>query len=137
MSDRTDLLRRVSLFSDLERRELESVAASLKERTFKAGQDVAREGEGGIGFFVIREGEARVSVQGHERGRLGPGDSFGEIALIADTPRTATVVADTDLHCLGMTSWEFRPLVEQNAAIAWKLLKAMARKLRAVEQGSG
>jgi CRP/FNR family transcriptional regulator, cyclic AMP receptor protein len=124
----------VPLFADLERRELEEIASSLKERTFNAGQTVATEGESGVGFFVIEDGEARVTVQGEERGRLGPGDYFGEIALIAETDRTATIVAETELRCLGMTFWDFRPLVEQNGKVAWKLLQALAHKLRRVEQ---
>ena len=75
-----------------------------------------------------------MSVRGTERASLGPGDYFGEIALIADIDRTATVKAVTELRCWGMTAWDFRPLVEQNAGIAWKLLQAMAKRLRDVEQ---
>jgi CRP/FNR family cyclic AMP-dependent transcriptional regulator len=136
-SARLDLLRRVPLFADLERRELENVARSLKERTFAPGQTIAEEGAGGVGFFVIEDGEARVTVHGAERGRLRPGDYFGEIALIAESDRTATVVADTELRCLGMTAWDFRPLVEANGTIAWKLLQALAQKLRQAEFRGG
>jgi CRP/FNR family transcriptional regulator, cyclic AMP receptor protein len=135
--DRLDLLRRVPLFADLERRELQDVARSLKERTFAPGQTIAEEGAGGVGFFVIEDGEARVTVHGAERGRLRPGDYFGEIALIAESDRTATVVADTELRCLGMTAWDFRPLVEANGKIAWKLLQALAQKLRQAEFRGG
>jgi len=135
--DRLDLLRRVPLFADLERRELQDVARSLKERTFAPGQTIAEEGAGGVGFFVIEDGEARVTVHGAERGRLRPGDYFGEIALIAESDRTATVVADTELRCLGMTAWDFRPLVEANGTIAWKLLQALAQKLRQAEFRGG
>jgi CRP-like cAMP-binding protein len=67
-------------------------------------------------------------------GRLGPGDHFGEIALIADGERTATIRAQTELRCYGMTSWDFRPLVEDHADIAWKLLQAVARKIRDAER---
>ena len=134
---RTDLLRRVPLFSDLEKRELDELAASLKERTFRAGETVAQEGQGGVGFFVIEDGEARVSVRGEERRRLGPGDYFGEVALIAETDRTATIVADTELRCLGMTFWDFRPFVEGNGKVAWKMLQVLAKRLRDVEQRAG
>ena len=85
--------------------------------TDPAGETVTDEGKGGVGFFVIEDGSAKVSVQGEERGRLGPGDYFGEIALIAESPRTATIVAESDLRCLGMTFWDFRPLVEEICAI--------------------
>ena len=125
-----ELLQRVPLFADLDRRELQSLASSFKERTFSAGQTIATEGTGGVGFFVIDEGRAKVSRGDQELGMLGPGDHFGEIALIDEGARTATVTADTDLRCYGLTSWEFRPLVETNAGIAWKLLKAMAKQLR-------
>lgn len=129
-----DLLQRVPLFADLRPKELEQLARSFKERTFSAGETVASEGEGGVGFFVIEDGEATVSVRGQERGTLGPGDYFGEIALIDDGSRSATITATSDLHCYGLTSWEFRPFVESNASVAWRLLQAMAKKLRAAEQ---
>ena len=123
-----DLLQRVPLFQGLDKRELERVAASMKARTFNAGDTVTTEGSGGAGFFVIEDGEADVSVGGDKRGTLGPGDYFGEIALIAEGDRTATITARSDLRCYGLTSWEFRPLVETHSSIAWKLLQAMARQ---------
>jgi len=125
--DTTELLKQVPLFSDLDRRELSQVAESMKRREFAAGQEIAREGESGVGFFVIEHGNAKVTVHGDERRRLGPGDYFGEIALIAQGARTATVTADTDMVAQGMTFWDFRPLVEGNASIAWKLLQAFAK----------
>jgi CRP-like cAMP-binding protein len=128
-----ELLQRVPLFADLEPRELERLSGSFKERTFDAGHTVATEGEGGAGFFVIESGEAVVSVRGEERGRLGPGDYFGDIALIDQGARSATIVADSDLHCYGLTFWDFRPLVEGDPRIAWPLLQAMAKRLRAAE----
>ncbi len=132
--NRIDLLRRVPLFADLDRRDLRDIANTMKERTFPAGHALAEEGHGGVGFFVIENGQARVTVGGQEVGRLGAGDYYGEIALIAETPRTATVTAETEVTALGLTSWEFRPLVESNASVAWKLLEALAKKLRDAEQ---
>ena len=129
-----ELLRRVPLFADFEDKDLERLTRSFKERTFEAGSTVAGEGKTGAGFFVIESGEASVSVRGDEHGKLGPGDYFGEIALIDDGARSATITADSDLHCYGLTSWEFRPLVESNASIAWKLLETMAQRLRAAQQ---
>jgi len=130
----TELLRRVPLFADFAENDLKRLARSFKERTFDAGGTVAGEGKTGAGFFVIESGEASVSVRGGEHGKLGPGDYFGEIALIDDGARSATITADSDLHCYGLTSWEFRPLVEANASIAWKLLETMAQRLRAAQQ---
>jgi CRP-like cAMP-binding protein len=123
----TQLLKQVPLFSDLNSRELGQVAESMKRREFSAGQEIAREGESGVGFFVIEDGNAKVTVHGEERRRLGPGDYFGEIALIAQSARTASVTAESDLVAHGMTFWDFRPLVENNASIAWKLLQAFAK----------
>jgi CRP/FNR family transcriptional regulator, cyclic AMP receptor protein len=128
-----ELLQRIPLFAELEPRELERLSGSFKERTFDAGQPVATEGEGGAGFFVIESGDAVVTVHGEERGRLGPGDYFGDIALIDQGARSATITAGSDLHCYGLTFWDFRPLVESDARIAWPLLQAMAKRLRAAE----
>jgi CRP/FNR family transcriptional regulator, cyclic AMP receptor protein len=131
----TELLEQIPLFEGLPRDELGRIARSFKERRFSAGDTVTTEGAGGVGFFVIGEGTASVDVHGEERGRLGPGDYFGELALIDDQARrTATITADSDLTCYGLTSWEFRPLVEMNAEIAWKLLQVMAKRLRESEQ---
>lgn len=124
-----DTLRRVPLFAGLDDKELQSIASSMRERTFKAGQPVVEEGSGGAGFFVVEDGHAEVTVGGESRRTLSAGDHFGEIALLTGSSRTATIVATTDLHCYGMTAWDFRPLVESNPAIAWKLLESMAERL--------
>ena len=129
-----ELLGRVPLFSGLGRRELERVANSMKERRFQKGDTLTTEGRGGVGFFVIDEGEADVTVHGDERAKLGPGDYFGEIALITESDRTATITAETDMRCYGMTMWDFRPLVESNASIAWNMLQSLAQKLRDTER---
>ena len=131
-ANRIELLRRVPLFAGLDARDLRDIASTMKQRRFAAGDVIAQEGQGGVGFFVIEDGEARVEIDGREVSRLGAGDYFGEIALIAESPRTATVTAETDLTALGLTSWEFRPIVETNASITWKLLETLAR--RAAEQ---
>ncbi len=123
-----DLLRKVPLFADLERKELEDIASAMKQRTFSAGQQIAVEGESGVGFFVIEEGQAKVTVEGAERRTLGPGDYFGEVALITQGPRTATVTADTDLKTYGMSFWEFRPLVEDTPSLAWKMLQSAVKQ---------
>jgi CRP/FNR family transcriptional regulator, cyclic AMP receptor protein len=123
-----DLLQRVPLFSDLDRKELERIAASMKERTFSAGETVTTEGTSGVGFFLIESGNAKVTVGGADRRQLGPGDYFGEVALLNESARTATIVAESDLKCYGLTSWEFRPLVETHGSIAWKLLQAMSKQ---------
>jgi len=125
-----EMLKNVPLFSGLGGRELDEIAATMRERQVAAGGVVLEQGAGGAGFFVVAEGEAEVTVDGNPVRTIGPGDYFGEIALLTGSDRTATVTALTDMRCYGMTSWDFKPLVESNSAIAWKLLTAMAQKLR-------
>jgi pyruvate,water dikinase len=127
-------LEQVPLFSELDGDERADVARLLKERRFAAGETVIREGTGGAAFFLVDSGTATVTVGGEERATLHPGDYFGEIALIDEGPRSATVTAATDLVCQGITLWDFRPLVERNGAIGWKLLRSMVRKLRDAER---
>ena len=131
--DRAELLRQVPLFSGLEPKEIRHIAASMKERVFAEGETITTEGEHGVGFFVIDDGEASVTVRGEQRTILRRGEYFGEIALIAGSDRTATVTALTELRCLGMTFWEFRPIVESNGRIAWTLLQSLAKQLHATE----
>ena len=123
-----ELLKRVPLFADLEDRELQQIANSMKQRRFSAGQQIAVEGQSGVGFFVIEDGQAKVTVGGDEVRMLGPGDYFGEVALITQGARTATVTADSDLTTWGMTFWDFRPLVEDTPSIAWKLLQSAVKQ---------
>jgi len=123
-------LQRAGLFADMDRRQSEQIARILKEHPFAKGETIIHEGTGGAAFFVIVSGEAAVSSKGAEIAKLGPGDHFGEIALIDGGPRSATVTATTDMVCYGLTFWEFRPLVERNGTIAWKLLQALAKRLR-------
>src|ERR1700751_4667963 len=124
------MLKKVPLFAGLDDKELNQIASSMRERRYKAGDTVTQEGAGGAGFLVVEDREAEVNVSGEAKGSIGPGYYFGEIALINDSPRTATLTARTDMLCYGMTPWDFRPLVESNSAIAWKLLTAMADKMK-------
>jgi CRP/FNR family transcriptional regulator, cyclic AMP receptor protein len=132
-----EILRRVRLFADLDTREIEDIALLFKERRFPAGETIIREGSGGAAFFVIESGEVSVTIGGDPRATLGPGDYFGEIALIDQGARIATVTATTDLVCHGLTLWEFKPLVEENGVIGWKLLQTLARELRDAEHALG
>ena len=132
-----ELIEKVPLFADLDKRELQGLASSMKERTFEPGNTIAVEGQTGVGFFIIDEGEAVITVKGEELRTLGHGDYFGEVALIDDGARTATITAKSPLKCYGITSWEFKPLVEQNADLAWKMLQTMAEMLRASEKRVG
>jgi CRP/FNR family cyclic AMP-dependent transcriptional regulator len=128
-----EALQRVPLFADLSASEVQQIALLFKERHFSEGETIVKEGSDGAAFFLIDSGEATVSVAGAERASLKPGDYFGEIALIDEGTRSATITATSELVCYGLTLWEFRPLVLENAAIGWKLLQSLAKKLRGAE----
>lgn len=132
--DIVGLLAKVPLFSGCSQKELEAIAASGKEITHAPGAVVAREGESGLGFFLILDGEATVDVGGQPKAKLGPGDAFGEISLLDEGPRTATVKAETELSLLGVPAWTFKGLLEQHPTMAIKLLKTMAQRLRSASE---
>ena len=123
-------LGKIPMFAGCSQRELQIVARAVREVSHKAGTVIAREGEPGIGLFVITKGTATVTIGGVKKDRLGTGEFFGEIALLDGGPRTATVTADTDVDLLGLTAWVFRGLVQQHPSIAVKTLQAMAARLR-------
>ena len=129
-SGQVQVIERVPLFADMSPRDVEGIAALFKERRFSAGETITKEGAGAAAFFVIESGEATVSIGGRTRATLTNGDYFGEIALIDEGARSATITANTDLVCYGLTYWEFRPLVQHNASIAWNLLQTLAVRLR-------
>jgi CRP/FNR family cyclic AMP-dependent transcriptional regulator len=124
-----ELLSRVDLFRDLDKRELKAVASAMRRYSYEAGREVVTKGTEAVGFFVIATGRAKVTVDGDEARILNPGDHFGEVALIGRTKRTATVTAEEPLTCWALSAWDFRPVVEANGTIGWKLLQAMARLL--------
>jgi CRP-like cAMP-binding protein len=125
-----DELRAVSLFQDLSQRQLRQLARLVKEREFRPGVTVVEEGTMcGVCFFVVAEGEASVSVDGTEVARLGAGDHFGELALITETERTASVTAVTRLRCHVIAFWDFRRFAKDNPEVAWKLLQHVSRLL--------
>jgi CRP-like cAMP-binding protein len=125
-----DDLKSVPLFSDLEGRQLKKLASHFRERSVAPGTTLVREGEmSGVGFFVVAGGEAVVSAGGRDLKTLGPGDHFGEIALMQGADRTATVRATTDLSCFALSPGDFRDVVEGNPAIAWKVMQSLAERL--------
>jgi CRP-like cAMP-binding protein len=130
MNAMVDSLRDVPLFADLSARDLKRLADSMKELSFPPGKEVVAQGKGGVGFFVILEGTARVSQDGEDRGTLSRGDYFGEMALIDGDDRMASVHADSELRCAAMSPWTFRPFVKDHPEIAWALLTALVKRIR-------
>jgi CRP-like cAMP-binding protein len=128
-----DRLRQVPLFSACTDKELELIANTTTEIHSKAGDVLAREGQVGREFVVIVEGTAKVRVADRDVAELGPGDFFGEIALLDNGPRTATVVAETDLLAEVTSQQEFTALIEGAPTLARKLLVGIAQRLRAAD----
>lgn len=130
MANLADELKKVPLFSGLSQQQLKGLARGFREREFKTGTAVVRQSQmSGVGFFVITAGEASVSVDGTEVARLGPGDHFGELALISERVRSATVTADGPLRCLVMAFWDFRQFAKKNPDVTWKLLQYLVELL--------
>jgi CRP-like cAMP-binding protein len=128
-----DLIRGVPLFAEADDRFLERLAGEFMERTYAPGEAIAEEGEAGRTFVVIETGQVTVTVHGRTVGQLGPGDAFGEMALIDKSARSATVTADTEVHGYQLPVWSFRPLVESNPEMVWALLEALAQRVREAE----
>jgi CRP-like cAMP-binding protein len=135
MADVEETLGKVPLFSGVKSRDLKKLEKRMQERSFNEGAEITTEGESGLGFFVIEHGNATVSVAGKIVRTLGPGEFFGEVALIDSGPRSATVIATTDLRCRGMSAWEFKPFVEEHPDVAWALLETLVGRLREAETG--
>lgn len=128
-----DLIRGVPLFSDLDDKTVERLSQEFVERHFDTGAAIATEGVDGLNFFIVASGEAAVTVHGNEVGTLGPGASFGEVALVDKSARSATVTATTPMVAYALPIWSFRPFVEERPALAWKLLETLAERLRAAQ----
>jgi len=130
--DAMSRLGQVPIFSECTKRELTIIGRAAKEVSHREGTVIAREGERGVGLFLILEGQCRVSIGGKTKAKLGPGDFFGEVALLDGGPRTATVTALTPVRLVGITGWVFRGLLMEHPSIALKTLEAVAGRLRAV-----
>ncbi len=138
MSEAAEMLARVPLFAGVNRKELARLVELMTERTFAEGETAVEEGRGGAGFWLIESGNASVSIGGERVRTLGPGDYFGEIALIDDGPRSATVIAATDLRCRGIAAWEFKGFVADHPEASWAIMVTLAKRLREAEaRGAG
>ena len=126
-------IRSVPLFSEFGDKDLQRVATIAKEVEFPAGKEIAKQGESGVGFHMIVEGEVSVSVDGTTHASLGPGSFFGEMSLLDGRTRSATVAATSDLKTISLTSWDFNALLDQYPELARKLLVELCRRLRSVE----
>ena len=131
-NEKTELLDRVTLFGGLGGESLRAIAERAVEVEFPAERPIARQGEVGTGFFLIVRGSARVVHDGTVIARLGPGEFFGEISLLDQMPRIASVIADAPTTCLAVASWDFERLLEEQPKVAIAVLRTVARRLRDV-----
>ena len=127
------MIRGVPLFAETDEKFLDRLAEEFNDCTYALGELIAEEGERGRTFVVIETGEAAVLVHGNEVRRLGPGDSFGEMALIDKSARSATVKAVTEVRGYQMPVFSFRPIVESRPERPGALLEAMAQRVRDAE----
>ena len=128
-NQKVDLIRKVPLFSRLSKTELKDLAMLADEIDLRDGKEMTRQGHAGREFFVLLEGTADVRKNGRKINTLGPGDFFGEIALVTEHPRTATVTTATPVHALVITDRAFRQLMHDSPEIQGKVLEAVASRL--------
>lgn len=137
MAGNVDFLKHVRLFEDLDRKSLESIANSAVEQSYQPGQDIVKQGDTGVGAFIIRSGRAEVLQERDGKaeriGELKAGEVFGEMALLDEFPRSATVRAIEPTTCLGIQRWHFKGILESHPQIALALLPVLTRRLRSAE----
>jgi CRP/FNR family cyclic AMP-dependent transcriptional regulator len=140
MPGNVDFLKRVRLFEDLDQRSLDAISNSAVEQSYEPGQEVVRQGDTGVGAFIIRSGRVEVvQERGGKSERIGElkaGDVFGEMALLDEFPRSATVRAIEPTTCLGIQRWHFRGILESHPRIALALLPVLTRRVRSAEAHS-
>ncbi|MGO8872666.1 MAG: cyclic nucleotide-binding domain-containing protein [Acidimicrobiales bacterium] len=129
-----DAVRAIPLFAACNARELREVARLGTRTSVPAGSTLIAEDTLGRELLIILNGGATCRVKGRELAHFGPGDFFGEMSLLDKGPRSATVIADSDMELLVLDSQEFRRLTETSPSIAWKILVAMAGRLRSADQ---
>jgi CRP/FNR family cyclic AMP-dependent transcriptional regulator len=136
----TNFLRKVPLFEDLDDRSISAIANAIVEQSYAPGQEIMREGDSGVGVFIVRSGRVEVlqkrSGEMVKLGELGPGDFFGEMALLDEFPRSATVRAVEPTTCLGLTRWHFRGILESHPQIALGILPVLTKRLRSAERAA-
>jgi len=128
--DVLERLAQVPLFSGCSKKELQTVAKAVRVIEHAAGSVIAAEGDPGAGLFIIDTGEADVTIGGKKVNHLGPGQFFGEMALLDGGPRTATVTATSDIRLFALTEWVFRGLLTEHPSIAIRAMESMASLLR-------
>ena len=128
------MLGKVPLFSGLDERDLRSIAASGREVAFEQGKRILSQGEPGLSFLLVLDGEVEVQRRGKKLATLKPGNFFGEMTVFDDKPRSADIVAMEPTKCFGIASWSFFPLLRSNPDISIGIIKELVRRLRETDE---
>jgi CRP/FNR family cyclic AMP-dependent transcriptional regulator len=126
-------LRSVGLFAGMPERDLQKIAQQMREVRHPAGTKITVQGREGVGFMVILDGQAEVSTTDGRSRALGPGDYFGEMALLDQGGRSATVTAKTDLQLAAIAEWNFKPFLLEHPEVTYRLLQVLSRRVREAE----
>jgi len=133
-----DILAKVPLFASLDRKDLMTLASSARERQYQAGEELMRQGDTGVGLFILTTGRMRVTQmrQGatYDLGVLEHGQVFGELSLLDDMPRTATITAIEPSSVIIVPIWDFRAALRENPSMALSLLSSLSQRIRRIEQ---
>ena len=127
-------LKSIPLFQDVEDEELAQIAPFAEEESVEEGTYLVKEGDFSYEFMAIEEGKAEVLRDGEHVADLGPGDFFGELSVIDQMPRLASVIAEDPTNCLGLASWDLIAEIERDPKLALNLLRALALRLRAARE---
>jgi CRP/FNR family transcriptional regulator, cyclic AMP receptor protein len=127
-------LKSAKLFRGLPEAELKSIQRQLKMVQHPKGHDIVVRGDGGVGFMIITDGTVTVRTANGKDHKLGPGDSFGEMALLDHEGRSATVKADTDVSLATIPEWSFKAFLEEHPEVSYRLLTVLSQRLRRAEE---
>ena len=133
-NEQVDAVASVSLFQGLTKTDLKRILKEFEPQSFSEGQTIVAEGQGGGRFYVILSGRADVIIGGRKKKQMGPGSSFGEMSLLDDQPRSATIKAATKVEALAITSWNFLALLEENFNLTKKIMAQMSKRIRELDK---
>lgn len=132
-----EFLARVPIFAHCTPDEISAIAAVTQESRFAAGQIIVTQGTPGQAFYLVLSGRVEILRDGTSLGAFGPGDFFGEMSLLDQAPRSATIRAIDETACLMLSSWDFKALLEKHPSIAVRLLEVLSRRLRVADERIG
>jgi CRP-like cAMP-binding protein len=130
-------LKPVGIFKGMPPAELKKISKQMREIRHPKGAEIMIRGEGGVGFLVILAGEAEVETGDGRRRKLGPGDHFGEMAMLDHQGRSATVTAASDIVLAAVPEWGFKPFLQDHPEVTYRLLETLSQRLREAEAGEG